>query len=212
PPVSAAPPSEDSVIADPTAAPTEVQTEVQAETPTEPAPVTAETDSGTNFVRPTQPEGTPSAGGQAIEFSAGDTAETKEPLLDITTLIPVGQPKPQPFSPSTTEPRETAPTTEAATPEAATPEAATPEAATSEAATVAALSPKQFRVLVTPRPGETLSQLQRVVPQASAAERNGQQLFVVGVYDSRTDTQAVLDRLTEEGYIATAEVVGADAS
>ncbi|MEO1132510.1 MAG: DUF1565 domain-containing protein [Cyanobacteria bacterium J06639_1] len=200
PPVAEAAPSEEPLasdpapvedpvaVADPTAKPTEVRTEASAET-----------NSGTNFVRPTQSEGISSGEGQAIEFSANDSAERQEPLLDITTLIPVGQPRSQSALPATSDPApvETAPATEAATP---------------SNDTVAALSPKQFRVLVTPRPGETLSQLQRVVPQASTTERNGQQLFVVGVYDSRTDTQAILDRLTEEGYIATAEVVGSEAS
>lgn len=163
-------------------------------------------ESGVDFVRPAQPEGDAQSegdseeiaaeeptdtAGQTIEFSS-DPSDRQEPLMDITTLIPVGG-QPQPSEPLPDTSSSAAPIEN------------------STAGSVAAVSANQFRVLVTPRPGDSLMKLQRLVPEAAATERDGQSLYLVGVYDSRGETQAMLDRLTEAGYVATAEVVDTNA-
>ncbi|MEO0800922.1 MAG: DUF1565 domain-containing protein [Cyanobacteria bacterium J06642_2] len=168
-------------------------------------------EGGIDFVRPAQPEGSANedandttddtvedltaSSSQTIEFRS-DAPERKDPLLDITTLIPVG---------SRTQTQEPPPDlTSNASPAAGS--------VNTDSAESVAIAANQFRILVTPRPGDSLTQLQRLAPEAATTERDGQQLFVVGVYDSRSETQEVLDRLTEAGYVATAEVVDANAS
>ncbi|WP_051039820.1 DUF1565 domain-containing protein [Synechococcus sp. PCC 7336] len=82
-----------------------------------------------------------------------------------------------------------------------------PVPATQDVIAVASSPSNRYRIIVTPRNNDTLSQLQSLVSTATAAQLAGRNIFVAGQYTTRAETQQVLDRLTAAGYFATAQIV-----
>ncbi len=60
---------------------------------------------------------------------------------------------------------------------------------------------------MTPRGGDTLERVRRVVPEFFEAMRGGELVFVAGPYATRQEAEAILNRLAAEGYVAVAEVI-----
>ncbi len=149
---------------------------------------------------------TPAPTFASVPFTAEPTtAEAPAPaapempvLANAPTPAPTLAPTPAPTVASIPEstPAPTATPTMAPTPEA------TP--ATTAAAPT---STGSFRILVTPRGGDTLERVRRVVPEFFEAMRGGELVFVAGPYATRQEAEAILNRLAAEGYVAVAEVI-----
>ncbi|NJK63569.1 MAG: DUF1565 domain-containing protein [Synechococcaceae cyanobacterium SM2_3_1] len=145
---------------------------------------------------------TPSAAEPPNTTSSPETpaAAPQKPLMDITTLLPPpnrrSAPPPQPTQ-----------VTASAPPPATTPEAA-PAAPTTASQPLASNSNgAQFRVLVIPDASDNLQQLQQLVPTAAETVFNGRNVWQVGLYNSRSSAQSILDQLLDAGFEAMAEMI-----
>ena len=71
----------------------------------------------------------------------------------------------------------------------------------------AATQPIRYRVWISPKAGDTLEAVRAIAPAAILTQSAGREVYVVGHYSSRSETQSVLNQLAENGYFATADVV-----
>ena len=71
----------------------------------------------------------------------------------------------------------------------------------------AATYPTRYRVLIAPKTGDTIEAVRVVAPAAISAQSAGREVYLVGHYSTRSEAQAMLDRLTNKGYVATAEAI-----
>lgn len=67
--------------------------------------------------------------------------------------------------------------------------------------------PARYRVLITPQSGDTIEAVRAVAPTATPAQLAGQEVYLVGHYSTHSEAQTVLQQLTQEGYLATAEAI-----
>ena len=82
-----------------------------------------------------------------------------------------------------------------------------PIANTTDIVSAARRYPARYRVLITPKSGDTIEAVRAVAPTATPAQLAGQEVYLVGHYSTHSEAQTVLRQLTQEGYLATAEAI-----
>ena len=147
---------------------------------------------------------------RAVPFTAAPPSEFSTPSqttvpnqspqeLSSTSAVetPANQPPfPQPIATSSVDPQEPTSTSDIPLPIPSTNDVVR-----------AATYPTRYRVLITPKSGDTIEAVRVVAPAAIAAQSAGREVYLVGHYSTRSEAQSVLDRLTDRGYFATAEAV-----
>ncbi|MGK7909955.1 MAG: DUF1565 domain-containing protein [Synechococcus sp.] len=82
-----------------------------------------------------------------------------------------------------------------------------PIANTNDIVSAARRYPARYRVLITPQSGDTIEAVRAVAPTATPAQLAGREVYLVGHYSTHSEAQTVLQQLTQEGYLATAEAI-----